>query len=215
MRRAAGVLVVVVPLGVWGWWHYTFPYGWSHSCSKCLGMSLRLYAEDNNGLLPCGAATPEGSLSLLLKSDPSVKRALRGKNISQRTVDEAIARDGLLGPASCGWHYVEGLRESDDLQIAVVWDKAIGLSHNGERASGLMHEVVMLDGSMQYITRKHWPEFVEQQKRLLIAAMAERGTNDPPIRWSDEAALGVNVSKPRAKTNSQNMDGTSKAKDSI
>ena len=33
--------------------------------------------------------------------------------------------------------------------------------------------------------------------------MAERGTNDPPIRWSDEAALGVNVSKPRAKTNSQ------------
>jgi hypothetical protein len=34
-------------------------------------------------------------------------------------VQQALAKDGKLGPQSCGWHYVEGLTEADNPEIAI------------------------------------------------------------------------------------------------
>lgn len=190
-------LLVLAGLGFWGWWRHTYPYGYSHSCAKILGISLRLFADDYQGWLPYGQATPEASLSLLAKDDKGVQWVLRGKHLPQATVDEALRRDGVLGPDSCGWHYVEGLREGDDPRLAVLWDKVTGLGHNGDRVRGTLHEVVFLDGSERFIMREGWPAFMAEQKQLLAEVMAQRTKADPPIRWSDEAALGPNVSRPR------------------
>ncbi len=179
-------------------WSNQFPYGHSHSCSKVLGSTLRHYAEDQAGWLPNGGATPEQSFSLIwTNGDPySVRDILRGKNLAQADIDAALARDGFLSPQSCGWHYVEGLREDDDPKLAVVWDRTTGLDHNGRRRSGLIHEVIMLDGSMHLIFEGKWKEFVETQRKLLSETMARRPTNSPPIRWSDEEVLGPNRQKP-------------------
>ncbi len=192
-----GGLVLALALAAWGWWRYTFPYGYSHSCSKALGMSLRIYADERSGWLPHGLATPEASLSLLVTNDPTIQQLLRGKNVPQKVVDETLARDRFLGPESCGWHYVEGLRESDDPEIAVLWDKVTGLWHNGNRKGWVMHEVVLLDGSMQFVSREKWPDFVQRQRQLLAETIAKRTKAEPPIRWSDEATLGPNVNEPR------------------
>jgi hypothetical protein len=192
---AACVYLVIALLG-WAWWSYRYPFGWSHSCSKILGSSLRLYAGDHDGWLPHGQATPEASLSLLVKEDPSSQALLRGKHLQQSVVDAALQRDGVLGPESCGWHYIEGLHEDDDPQIASVWDKVTGLWHNGDRRDYIMHEVLLLNGSMQFISRQKWPEFVAEQKKLLKETMASRSQGDPPLRWSDEATLGPNVNPP-------------------
>jgi len=194
----AAAAVVMAGTSLWGYWRYTYPYGYSHSCSKSLGTSLRMYADDNFGWLPHGQATAEASLSTLMKSDDTVRNLLRGKHIQQKVVDQALRRDGVLGPESCGWHYVEGLREDDDPQTAVIWDKVTGLWHNGNRRSGssIMHEIIRLDGAMEFISRERWPEFVAEQKKLLADTMAKRSKSDPPIRWSDEATLGPNVNPP-------------------
>lgn len=60
-----------------------------------------------------------------------------------------------------------------------------------------MHEAMFLDGCTSFITKSEWPQFVKEQKEKLERAIASQGTNDPPIRWSDEATLGPNRFAPR------------------
>lgn len=175
------------------WYRHTFPYGWSHACSVGLGLGLRGYASKHNGWFPHGEATPEASLSLLYKDDPvTALWTLGGKNIPGKTVEATLKQDGKLTPATCGWHYVEGLRDDDDDRIPIAWDKVVGLGHNGQRRSDIMHEVILLDGSHQFIPKQKWPEFVANEKRLLANLMKFRDSNAPPIRWSDEESLGPN-----------------------
>jgi hypothetical protein len=83
-------------------------------------------------------------------------------------VQPILERGDLLGPDTCGWHYVEGLTKSDDTRIAIVWDKA-GLDHNGRDLKG-GHSVWLLGGSERIVPAKEWPKFLETQKEL----MAER-----------------------------------------
>lgn len=173
------------------WYHSNYPYGYSHCCSAGIGLDLRQYAEDHDGWLPHGKSTPEASLSLLCE-DTNTIGWICGKNISRAIAEAALIKDGVLGPKSCGWHYVEGLREGDDPQIAVLWDKVRGLGHNGERRRGMAHEVSLLDGSHQGISESEWPKFIADQKARLAGVIASRQSNSPPIRWSDEESLGPN-----------------------
>jgi hypothetical protein len=76
-----------------------------------------------------GGGTPEGSLSLLFSNYVDAY-TLRGKTVPLNVTEEGL-ETGKLGPDSCGWHYVEGLTDTDDPQIAILWDK-VGLGHNGE-----------------------------------------------------------------------------------
>jgi hypothetical protein len=155
-------------VAVYAGYRYTYPYGWSHCCSKVLGMELHSYADEHNGKFPAGQATPEASLSLLAKDDTNMLYILRGKTVPLLVTEKAYKRDGLLGPESCGWHYVEGLTEADNAEIAIVWDK-VGLGHNGQRFKGGGHEVVWLDGSVSYIMSVEWPSFLKKQEKLLAA----------------------------------------------
>lgn len=194
-RKIFFSLLVVITIGMAVervWYHYTYPYGWSHACSKGLALGLLGYAGDHEHWLPHGEPTPEASLSLLYKNDPVTGQwVLGGKNIRHETVEAILKRDGKLSPDTCGWNYVEGLRDDDDPQIAVAWDKVVGLGHNGERQPGLMHEVVFC-GSTGFIAKNYWPEFIADQKKRLAELIVSRGSNAPPIRWSDEESLGPN-----------------------
>jgi hypothetical protein len=176
------------------WLRDKYPYGVTHACSKILGLGLRMYANDHQNWFPYGGATPEESLSLVCSNgDPySVKGLLCGKHLSRSLVEATMANNSVLSPATCGWHYVEGLREDDPQTLAIAWDKVVGLDHNGRFHKHLQCEVVMLDGSAQQIPKAAWPKFCAQQRELIAKVVAERTTNDPAIRWSDEAALGPN-----------------------
>lgn len=147
-----------------GYMKWRFPYGWSHCCIAGLGTALRIYALDHNGHFPTGGDTPEASLGLLYSNYVDAY-TLRGKTVPLRVTEAALRQNGKLGPDSCGWHYVEGLPESDSPQIAIVWDK-VGLGHNGERIKVGGHEILYLDGSHRVISALKWPEFLEEQKQL-------------------------------------------------
>src|SRR5271154_2748474 len=113
------------------YWHDEFPYGWSHCCDLCLAGCLEDYARDHDGRFPAGERTPEASLSLLYPKYAAAE-LLRGKTVPVEVVQAILDRGERLGPASCGWHYVEGLTVSDNPKLALFWDKA-GLGHNGQR----------------------------------------------------------------------------------
>jgi hypothetical protein len=180
------------------YYRYTYPYGWSHACSKGLSLGLYSYAEDHSHWFPYGEKTPEASLSLLYQYDTNTALwVLGGKYISRETVEATFERDGKLSPTTCGWHYIEGLRNDDPPEIAIAWDKVVGLGHNGERGIGLMHEVVNLGGSTFFISKKAWPEFLVNEKKFLTDVIHSRSSNAPPIRWSDEESLGPNLVTPK------------------
>jgi hypothetical protein len=145
----------------------SYPYGWSHCCLKGVGVALGQYAEKYNGHYPAGAGSPEASLSLLYREGSLDAEYLRGKTVPVEKVKRILERGELLGPDSCGWHYVEGLTTSDDPNLALVWDK-VGLGHNGEDLHG-GHSVWFLGYSEEVVPAEKWPDFLKQQQKLMAA----------------------------------------------
>jgi hypothetical protein len=178
--RASILVLLSIFLAGWGYYRYTFPYGQSHCCILQFHWALQFYAENHNGRFPSGQATPEASLSLLAKDDYGVGAyLLRGKTVPLEVVTKALAKNGVLGPESCGWHYVEGLTLADDPDVAILWDK-VGLGHNGERVKNGAHEVLLLDGSRQFISGSRWPGFLQKQTELL-GKRSDREKNGIPL----------------------------------
>jgi hypothetical protein len=87
---------------------------------------------------------------------------------------------------------VEGLAATNDPTIAIIWDKSWGLGHNGQRIRKFGREVIYVNGSTAAKLTQDWPKFAMEQRAKLAKLIAERGTNGPPIRWSDEESLGTN-----------------------
>ncbi len=159
--------LAVAGLGVYAYYRYTFPYGQSHCCDLILHGALEEYAENHGGAFPSGGSTPEASLTMLYGTVPWVQPyLLRGRTVSEAVVRQALRRDGHLGPESCGWHYVEGLRLDDDPKLALFWDK-VGLGHNGQRLSHPGHTVLFVSGDRRFISESDWPAFLSEQRRLL------------------------------------------------
>jgi hypothetical protein len=128
-------------------------------------MGLLNYAEFNGGEFPSGGKTPEDSLRKLYPEYADATM-LRGRIVPLRTVQESLEKGQPLGPETCGWHYVEGLRKDDDPRLAIFWDK-VGLGHNGERLQPGGHTVFFVNGLSHYVEPNEWDGFLKEQQRLL------------------------------------------------
>jgi len=164
-RWLKGTAILTLILGVltalgYGYYRQRYPYGWSHSCDKCLMFALHRYAEEHGGAYPAGEATPEASLSLLYPEYADAE-ILRGKTVPRTVVQERLERGERLTPETCGWHYVEGLTLKDDRQLAVLWDK-VGLGHNGERTPDGGRTVLLVNLGYEYIPGPEWEKFLLQ-----------------------------------------------------
>jgi hypothetical protein len=160
------------------WFYYNYPYGWSHCCENGLYLALIQYAEEHGGAFPAGESSAEASLSLLYRMNPNLGAYLPGKTVPESTVLEILERGELLGPETCGWHYVEGLTR-DDHGLALFWDKA-GLDHNGGRLSGGGHIVWFVGCASEHIPASQWDRFLEEQQELL----AQRKGASSPLKKS-------------------------------
>lgn len=190
LKWSAGLLAVGF-IACYGYYRYTYPYGWSHCCSLALAGGLENYAEEHGGKYPAGQASPEASLSLLLKDEYGVDaNILRGKTVPLETVERALKKDGVLGPESCGWHYVEGLTEADDPNLAIVWDK-VGLGHNGERHKGGVHEVIQVGGSRTFVRGADWEEFLDKQQQLMAKRTPREREGSPLLTGSIQMPDGT------------------------
>jgi hypothetical protein len=127
---------------------------------------LEAYAARHEGAFPAGESSPEASLSLLYTNvDGVTPELLRGKTVPEPLVRQILSRGCLLGPDSCGWHYVEGLRTDDNPHLAIFWDK-VGLDHAGQRLSKGGHVVMLLDKNRKYVPAREWDTFLEEQRKF-------------------------------------------------
>lgn len=167
LAAVALILVIGGAASLYGYWRWQFPYGWSHSCDSGLRMQLTIYADQHDGWFPRGETSPEASLSLLHREFPGVDltEMLRGKTAPLEAVQTRLNRGELLDPETCGWHYVEGLRKTDNPNLALFWDKA-GLGHNGQRLKAGGHVVWFVGFRKEYITAAEWARFLAEQEQL-------------------------------------------------
>jgi len=164
------VTVVATLLGAWtGCVRWQFPYGHSHCCDMGLMSALHSYAGAHGGNFPSGEATPEASLSLLYPQYADAN-LLRGKTVPESEVAAILMRGKLLGPESCGWHYIAGLAMTDDPRLALFWDK-VGLGHNGQRLSPHGRHVFFVNFERRFVLDSEWDEFTKEQEELLAARL--------------------------------------------
>ncbi|NUQ62248.1 MAG: hypothetical protein HUU20_07155 [Pirellulales bacterium] len=167
LRRgmAAACLLVAV---AYFWYRYQYPHGYNHCCDKALYLALLNYAAAHEGAFPAGESTPEASLSLVYRWSREAIDAhtLAGKTGSTAATQSTLDRGELLGPDTCGWNYVEGLRLDSNPRLALFWDKD-GLGHDSQRLPGGGHEVYFLSGEVVHIPESEWSKFRAEQHTLL------------------------------------------------
>lgn len=167
-RFIVGAGLVLLIGSVTGWYahhRHRYPFGWSHCCDKALALELQAYADAHQGWFPRGESCPEASLGLLYGGNPDIGQTLRGKTVPTEVTVGRLQRGEPLTPETCGWQYVEGLRNDDDVRLALFWDKA-GLGHNGERLSGGGHIVHFVRGDQRHVPAAEWDDFLSQQALL-------------------------------------------------
>lgn len=165
---AAAIVGAAVAGGLmYHFWKY--PFGKSPHAAPALYAALCAFAETHEGRFPAGGLTPEASLTTLYAEgflqDPVV---LRGKCVPVAVVQDVLQRGAKLDPATCGWHYEEGLGPSDDARLALAWDK-FGLGPDGGRVFRGGCEVLFVDGSTRVIRDYLWVEFTREQSALRAA----------------------------------------------
>ena len=194
MRRIAVLWLIAIATlvsGGWSTYRWYFPYGQSHCCEKGLYFALTNYADQHDGRFPAGEATAEASLSRLFP-DYADANLLRGKTVPLETVENVLASGRLLDPDSCGWHYGEGLTRRDDGRIAIFWDK-VGLGHNGGRLLEGGHSVFFLNCEHRVVTAEEWPQFLEEQTKLLASRDEQAIKGQPALIATIRLPSGQNV----------------------
>ena len=124
-----------------------------------------MYADDHEGRYPAGESSPEASLSLLYPKYTPSAAIFSGKALPESPTVQRLESGQRLTPETCGWHYVEGLREDSDSRLMLLWDKVGGLGHNGQRMGG-GREVVFVDHSAKHVNEAEWQALLAQQEKL-------------------------------------------------
>lgn len=165
-RVASGAIILFAALALPAHYLWKYPFGRSPQAAAALYAALCAYAEAHDGRFPTGGETPEASLTALYReaflTDLTV---LRGKCVPVEQVRRQLDRGLPLDPATCGWHYEEGLGPGDDPALALAWDK-FGLGPDGGRVFRGGCEVLFVDGTRRVIRDYLWTQFTKQQTAL-------------------------------------------------
>ena len=198
------VLTVLGGIGAYVFQKVKYPYGRSHNCLVHLKLAFLMYAMDHEGRFPAGQATPEASLSLLHKEGHISASLLRGMTAPPEKVDAILTKGELLGPDTCGWHYVEGLTESADPEIAILWCKE-PLGHYGQRTKDKSREVLFVDGGYKSIPGDKWDEFLKEQERLLAQRSTREKAGFPLVNATVISPEGETINKHKGEYRHQDI----------
>jgi hypothetical protein len=153
-------------------------------CIKAAGLSLRIYASDHGGNFPSHTNGFGDALVVWAKANPGDERTLVGPGDDGRWLQEAVATGDSVDESLCSRIYVQGLNESGNREIAVLFDRFAtrGGDHSPHPWSGYLREACLLDGSMVGIPASRWPAFASNQVQLLVQAGIPRATAEAYYR---------------------------------
>jgi hypothetical protein len=140
------------------------------------GMDLIMYAHEHNGRFPYHT---NGYGDALLLVNAGWDAALTGPGYNADVFKRARATGENAPESEFGRVYVQGLTNTNDAKIALLFDKLP--TPGGDHCQGLRRiwtplarEVFMISGGKELIWEKDWPAFAKKQIELLVAAGISR-----------------------------------------
>ena len=134
--------------------------------------ALSQYASDNFGRFPAHT-NGYGDALLLLIPEYTPWSVLTGPGYNAHADEKWKLSSANVPEVECGRVYVQGLTETNNPEIAILFDKLP--SPGGDHChlltrftAPLCREVLFLDGSHRTIRESNWPEFAENQIALLV-----------------------------------------------
>lgn len=130
-------------------------------CIKQVGLALKVYANDHNDVFPSHPAGYGDALLLLSVTENYIGAIplLSGPCYDWKAFEEAARTKGHVPESECGRVYVQGLNQSNNPSLALIWDKQP--TAGGDHCHGwakltapLLREVSLLDGSMERVLEK-------------------------------------------------------------
>ncbi len=156
-------------------------------CIKGTGSILQQYAAGHKGQLPYEPSGFGDAILAFLKDDPEMAGYFAAPGDDGSFLKSCLRSGTHVPEERCTRTYVQGLSETNNLDIAVVFDRypTRGGDHFRRPWGPWLREVCLLDGSMRVIAEENWPAFRQQQIELLVAegfgrADAEHYYHDPP-----------------------------------
>ena len=173
----AAVLAVVVALSFY--YVRTHPLVFNESflghahCMKVGGLGLMGYAHEHGGQFPFHT-NGYGDALLLLIND-GWDAALTGPGYHTQIFQRGRKTGEDAPESEFGRVYVQGLRDSNDAEIALLFDKlpTPGGDHChlfSRMFAPLGREIWTIGGGLRFISESRWPAFAKEQIELLVAA---------------------------------------------
>lgn len=166
-------------------------------CMKAATLELIAHAIDNGGRLP---SHTNGYADAVMSINSTFPAAFTGPGYSIAPVQAAWKEKKDIPESELGRVYVQGLIAADNPAIAVLFDKlpTPGGDHGSWFArfnAPLVREVGLLDGSMERILEKDWPEFSRKQIELLTTAGMSRQVAETYYAEQPKPELAAMVTK--------------------
>jgi hypothetical protein len=170
MTRAAKKILwitltpVFVLAGLFGLWSFNFSRTHRH-CIKNSGLALRQYATAHEGRFPFHTNGFGDALLLLVKEEKGDTNGeytvpyITGPGDNGEMFKEALKTGVNVAEEKCSRIYIQGLSETNNPQIAILFDKKsiAGGDHFRRPWGPLLREVCMVDGSMQTVREENGP----------------------------------------------------------
>jgi len=139
-----------------------------------LWVGLHHYALDHAGWFPQNGTN---SLEAIQKLFPiySPAQELAGLSGDIEAVTRTLQRGESLNSNVSSWVYVQGLREDDGLDLAILWERRGGIAPNGRTDPTGGHAVMFISGEIKQISGEKWSAFLKNQEVLRQQAVDGRG----------------------------------------
>jgi len=153
---------------------------WGHAhCIKGGGIALNMYADDHEGKFPHHASGYGDALLLMTNEVAGWWETLTGPGYTAQPFLHALATRTHLSEEACGRVYVQGLSETNNPEVALLFDKLP--TPGGDHCHGfarltrpLVREVWTIGRGHQIIRESEWQAFAQGQVNLLVEAGLSR-----------------------------------------
>jgi hypothetical protein len=148
------------------------PFHAHEHCIKQTGLALRIYAGDHDGKYPFNTnGFGDAIVTFLKECSPEYVGICTAPGDDGKLLKECVTTGKHMPEEKCSRAYVQGLSETNNPEIAIVFDRypTRGGDHFRRPWGPWLREVCLLDGSMQIINETNWPAFRSNQVELLTA----------------------------------------------
>ena len=177
LLKLAAMTMAAVVLAVWYVRSHPLVFNeslWGHAhCMPQAAMAFRIYALDHEGRFPYSTNGYGDALLLMTNERGNFWAGLTGPGYDGRVFAEAARTGRDIPEQACGRVYVQGLGETNNPEIALLFDKVAAPPdhcHFPRRLwSGFVREVCFVDGSWRSVPVAEWSDFAHRQVELLVA----------------------------------------------